>query len=100
MTWILLGFVVPLALLGLYVVIGVLCARNILLRMKAQWPTLPLDRGDIAMAAVFGGLFWPIGWTTSFIVLPSLRSYTREPRTFPDLDHWAQRELARKGVQR
>jgi len=100
MAWL---FAIPFVLLALYALIGFLAARNILLRMKARWPSLPIDWVDVAMAVGLGGALWPVGWVTSFTAgLPGLRSYKRRrprgPRASRIVNDWAERTLARKEI--
>jgi hypothetical protein len=90
-----------LVLVVAYLVVGFLAIRSILLRMKAKWPKQPLDWADIAFAVVLGGLLWPIGWPTSFSVLPSLHYFKhgpRRPRKSRVINDWAERTLARKEI--
>jgi hypothetical protein len=97
MAWL---FAIPFVLLALYALIGFFTARNALLRMRASWSRSPLDRGDVAFAVIVAGVLWPVGWPTSFIVLPSLRSYKRKAagRQASTVNDWAERTLARKEI--
>jgi len=94
-------FLLLFLLIIVYLLIGLASARNILLRMKARWPSLPLEGVDVAFAVFLGGLLWPVGWPTSFTAgLPGLRSYGRDPRprTSRIVNDWAERTLARKEI--
>lgn len=62
-----LGFAV---IVTAYLVVGYFASRDILVRIKKNWPRLPLDTGDFFLAIVLGGILWLIGWPTSFVGFP------------------------------
>lgn len=67
--------------------------KNMILRAKAKYPSLPIDTFDLVFIGTMAVL-WPVGWSLSYTAMPSLKSYTR-PKNHRSLktDAWATREL-------